>query len=105
AEYAVVLDLTVSGQLAANAPSLVRSNPGDTNWTTFFQPTATGDRPQGVRTVRVRLGVRSREADRPANITGGNAVYRFKLGANEGWARVRNFQADIALMNQMGVQW
>jgi hypothetical protein len=58
-----------------------------------------------VRSVRVRLGVRSREADRPANISGGNAVYRFKVGPNDGWARVRNFQADIALPNQLGVQW
>jgi hypothetical protein len=105
AEYAVVLDLTVSGQLVANVPGLVRSNPGDGNFTTFFQASAVGDRPQGVRTVRVRLGVRSREADRPANITGGNGVYRFKVGTNDGWARVRNFQADVSLPNQMGAQW
>ncbi len=105
AEYAVVLDLTVSGQLVASVPGLVRSNPGDGNFTTFFQPSASGDRPQGVRSVRVRLGVRSREADRPANITGGTGVYRFKVGTNDGWARVRNFQADVSLPNQMGVQW
>jgi hypothetical protein len=105
AEYAVVLDLTVSGQLAPNVPSLIRSNPGDSNFTTFFPLSDLDGRPQGVRTVRVRFGVRSREADRPANISGGNAVYRFRVDTNEGWARVRNFQADIALMNQMGVQW
>jgi hypothetical protein len=105
AEYAVDLDLSVSGQLVANTSGLVRSVPGDTNFTTFFAAAATGDRPQGVRTVRVRLGVRSREADRPANITGGTGVYRFKVGANDRWARVRNFQADVALPNQMGVQW
>jgi Tfp pilus assembly protein PilW len=105
AEYAVVLDLGVAGQLAPNVPTVVRSTPGDTNWNTFFQPAATGDRPQGVRSVRVRLGVRSREADRPANIAGGNAVYRFKLGANDAWARVRTFQADVALNNQAGIQW
>jgi hypothetical protein len=79
--------------------------PGDGNFATFFSPTATGDRPQGVRTVRVRLGVRSREADRPANITGGTGVYRFKVGANDGWARVRTFQAEVSLPNQMGVRW
>lgn len=105
AEYAVVLDLTVSGQLVAGTSGLVRSNPGDGNFTTFFAASGVGDRPQGVRSVRVRLGVRSREADRPANISGGNAVYRFKVGTNDGWARVRNFQADVALPNQLGVQW
>jgi type II secretory pathway pseudopilin PulG len=105
AEYAVVLDLTVSGQLTAGVPGLVRSNPGDGNFTTFFQASATGDRPQGVRTVRVRLGVRSREADRPANISAGNTAYRFRVGTNDGWARVRTFQADVSLPNQMGVQW
>jgi prepilin-type N-terminal cleavage/methylation domain-containing protein len=104
AEYAVDLDLSVSGQLTAGVPGLVRSVPGDTNFATFFG-TPTTDRPQGVRTVRVRLGVRSREADRPANITGGTGVYRFKVGTNDGWARVRNFQAEVSLPNQMGVQW
>jgi Tfp pilus assembly protein PilW len=104
AEYAVDFDLSVSGQLVAGVPGLVRSVPGDTNFATFFDNPAS-DRPQGVRTVRVRLGVRSREADRPANITGGTGVYRFKLGTNDGWARVRNFQADVSLPNQMGVQW
>jgi Tfp pilus assembly protein PilW len=105
AEYAVVLDLSVSGQLAAGTAGLQRSVPGDGNFGTFFATSASGDRPQGVRTVRVRLGVRSREADRPANIAGGNGVYRFKVGANDGWARVRNFQAEVSLPNQMGVGW
>jgi hypothetical protein len=107
AEYAVVLDLSVSGQLtdAPTAPAIVRSVPGDGNFGTFFSTAATGDRPQRVRTVRVRLGVRSREADRPANIAGGNGVYRFKVGDNDGWARVRSFQAEVSLPNQMGVVW
>jgi hypothetical protein len=105
AEYAVVLDLSVSGQLAAGTAGLERSVPGDGNFSVFFASSATGDRPQGVRTVRVRLGVRSREADRPANIAGGTGVYRFKVGTNDGWARVRNFQAEVSLPNQMGVGW
>lgn len=106
AEYAVDLDFSVSGQLAANTPGLVRAVPGvGSNFATFFATTAAGDRPQGVRTVRVRLGVRSREADRPANITGATGVYRFKVGPNDGWARVRTFQAEVSLPNQMGVQW
>lgn len=106
AEYAVVLDLSVSGQLLPGAtPTLARSVPGDGSFTSYFSPTSAGDRPQGVRTVRVRLGVRSREADRPANIAGGTGVYRFKVGATDGWARVRTFQAEVSLPNQMGVRW
>ena len=58
--------------------------------------------PQRVRTVRARLSVRSREADRETEIAGG--LYRFKL-ADKQYARVRTFQADIALPNQLGVTW
>jgi hypothetical protein len=105
AEYAVVFELSVSGQLAPGTAGLQRAVPGDGNFGLFFATSATGDRPQGVRTVRVRLGVRSREADRPANIAGGTGVYRFKVGPNDGWARVRNFQAEVSLPNQMGVSW
>jgi hypothetical protein len=49
--------------------------------------------------------VRSREADRPSNVTGGAGLFRFKLGANDGWARVRTFQATVSLPNQMGIPW
>jgi len=58
--------------------------------------------PQRVKSVRVRLSVRSREADREAAIPGG--FYRIGLGDEGGapFARVRTLQADIALRNQMG---
>jgi hypothetical protein len=52
--------------------------------------------------VRARLSVRSREADRDVALTGG--LYRFKL-PDGAWARVRTFQADIVLPNQMDVRW
>jgi len=107
AEYAVDLSFAVTGQLAGGLPvaPAVFSAPGDADFAAFFAPAATGDRPQGVRSVRVRLSVRSREADRSANISGAAGVYRFRLGANEGWARVRTFQADVSLPNQAGVLW
>jgi len=64
--------------------------------------------PQRVKSVRVRLSVRSREGDREADIAPGPGVaagfYRIGLGADgtAPFARVRTMQADIALRNQMG---
>jgi Tfp pilus assembly protein PilW len=102
AEYAVDLQFAVFGQLAANVPSLTFAAPGDGNFGTFFKANGIGDSPQRVRSVRVRLSVRSREADREGGISSG--FYRFQLGVAQ-WARVRTFQADVALPNQAGVQW
>jgi Tfp pilus assembly protein PilW len=68
--------------------------------------------PEKVRTLRVRLGVRSRESDRVGDIaadtTAGptQGLYRFNLGVGaEPLARVRTFQADVALKNQMDALW
>jgi hypothetical protein len=97
AEYAVGLEFAVMGQIAPGPPTLALSVPTDSTFATY-----TGARPQGIRSVRVRLSVRSREADRSAGITGG--LFRFKVGANE-WARVRSFQADVALPNQRTLRW
>jgi Tfp pilus assembly protein PilW len=102
AEYAVDLDFAVTGQLVANTPSVTTAAPGSAGFVTFFQAGALG-RPQGVRSVRVRLSVRSREGDREANIPGGG-LFRFQIGPAQ-WARVRTFQADVALPNQANVQW
>ncbi|MDF3067512.1 MAG: hypothetical protein K0R38_3113 [Polyangiaceae bacterium] len=66
---------------------------------------------QLLRGVRVRVGVRSREADREANIagTGGgaNGLYRIGLGASgtAPFARVRTLQSDIPLRNLEGNRW
>jgi hypothetical protein len=67
-----------------------------------------------VRTVRVRLSVRSEEPDRDGPVITAPAVpnvapglYRIGLGANGGapFARVRTIQADLSLHNQGGVGW
>jgi hypothetical protein len=103
AEYAVDLSFEVTGQLTAGLAALTTTNPSDpATFSRFFALNATGDRPQGVRSVRVRLSVRSREADRTANIPG--AFYRFQVGPTS-WARVRTFQADVALPNQASLTW
>ena len=102
AEYAVDLQFSVMGQLVKGVSSLAFASPPGSDWDTYFKSNGSDDRPQGVRSVRVRLSVRSREADRSVGIAGG--LYRFKVGAND-WARVRTFQADVALPNQRRVQW
>lgn len=98
AEYAVDLDFEV-GALVGTAINQL----GPAGWGSIFA--ADEDlvgAPQRVRTVRARLSVRSREADRESAISGG--LFRFRLGENQ-YARVRTFQADIALPNQLGVTW
>jgi hypothetical protein len=82
---------TVTGQAAAMPPS---------------SPPA----PQLVRAVRIRLGVRSRDADRSTNLDGGvgmpmaPGLYRIGTDPAGGgpFARVRTMQADVALRNQQG---
>jgi hypothetical protein len=102
AEYAVDLQFSVFGQPIAGVPAVVYSAPGGPTFDTFFNATGIGDNPQRVRSVRTRFSVRSREADRTAGIPGG--FYRFQIAASQ-WARVRTFQADVALPNQASVQW
>lgn len=107
AEYAVDLGFSVLGQLspaagALTAPPITLALPNTGNFTQFFAANSKGDYPELVRSVHVRLSVRSREADRTTGIPGG--FYRFQVDATS-WARVRTFQADVALPNQAGVQW
>ncbi len=102
AEYAVDLDFSVMGQLAPGAPTLALANPGSAAFTQYFPASGVGGRMQGIRSVRVRLSVRSREADRGARIPGG--LFRFQLSSTD-WARVRTFQADVQLPNQRSVRW
>ena len=71
-----------------------------------------GNRPDRIRSVRVRLGVRSREGDRDDTIADatGNGLFRFNLGVGgpgtvDAYARVRTFQADVALHNQADILW
>lgn len=70
-----------------------------------------GSNPQRIRTVRARLSVRSREADRDEPITGfGGNLYRVGLGTagatgRAPFARVRTFQSDVMLNNHTSITW
>jgi hypothetical protein len=106
AEYAVDLGFSVTAQHpTTNVLQDIQPSAGTFVDIFAAAPAAVGA-PQRVRAVRARLSVRSREADRDTSIPGG--LYRFRLpdGVPGGtWARVRTFQADIALPNQLDVRW
>ncbi len=120
AEYAVDLKFgltVVTGQILNQTdPTLTTLLPGDTSNILKYAGDSVGITsplygPERIRAVRVRLSVRSRQADRSANVTAGSSVapglYRIGLGANAAapFARVRTMQADVSLPNQMGALW
>jgi len=102
AEYAVDLkfEVTYTSPVGPNPTQLISTSPatGDTPYT--IAGLGTGD-PQRVRSVRARLSVRSREADRAQTIPGGG-LYRLGITPANGvktFARVRTLQSDIAIPN------
>ena len=116
AEYAVDLDLQLTAVTAISANGVDPTNVqiiAATNalFPTFAGPVfGTGNTPERIRSVRVRLGVRSREGDRTLGIgtpSQAQGLFRFNLstGDDEPFARVRTFQADVALHNQTDVLW
>ncbi len=115
AEYAVDFNLQLTVATLANpndpTPTLSIVTAGTSLFTTYTGDTFSNPNisPQRIRSIRVRLGVRSREGDRPTtlpNPTGGG-LFRFDLGTGNGdaFARVRTFQADVFLHNQADILW
>jgi len=113
AEYAVDLDLQVTAVvdgIALRDPTLRVLPTSDPQFGTFTGPVYnTPNTPELLRSVRVRLGVRSREADRTATVASPaeRGLFRFNIGSgtSETFARVRTFQADVALHNQADILW
>lgn len=102
-EYAVDLQVSAWGAQGASNPAL----------TPVAAATITQSYglTQLLRGVHLRLGVRSREADRAGNIAGAgggaNNLHRIGLGASgtAPFARVRTLQTDVALRNLEGSRW
>jgi Tfp pilus assembly protein PilW len=119
AEYAVDFGLQLTAVTAITGccdPQLGTILPGAGNFNTFAGSSyLSASTPELIRSVRVRLGVRSREGDRANDIaSGGGAnaggLFRFNLGTGgagttDAYARVRTFQADVALRNQSDILW
>lgn len=78
------------------------------DWAGPLSGISAGRGPQLVRSVHTWLSVRSRAADRDADIpTDDGPRYRMGLGASGGapFARMRTVQARVAVHNQMGATW
>jgi Tfp pilus assembly protein PilW len=113
AEYAVDLNLQVTAVTSTTGccdPNLGMLSPGQPLFSTFTGPVFnTLNTPELIRSVRVRLGVRSREADRTATVANpaNQGLFRFNIGSGtaETFARVRTFQADVALHKQADILW
>jgi hypothetical protein len=106
AEYAVDLKfeglVTPGTSTTQTALSMTTPNPGDIY--AIANIAATGQ-PQRIRSLRARLSVRSREADRNSNVPSSmTGLYRIKVGTEtNAFARVRTVQSDIAIPNHFGV--
>jgi hypothetical protein len=119
AEYAVDLKFgltVVSGfKTTANVdPATVQFPIGDPkNYEYPYEPSSSSPvndkAPHRVRSVRARLAVRSREADRSANVPAPasappGAIFRYAV-ADAGYARARTLVADITLPNLWSIAW
>jgi hypothetical protein len=118
AEYAVDFNLQIT---AVNGGGPTGVDPGLATYTetvgdfarytgaTFNSATT----PEWIRSVRVRLGVRSRQGDNGGVIIPtppSSGLFRFNFGSGGAGgestlARMRTFQADVALHNQADVLW
>jgi type II secretory pathway pseudopilin PulG len=106
-EYAVDLKFEVTyGNPWPNPIQLLTTSPTTTNTVYTIAGTDTASRPERVRSVRVRLSVRSRDADRAGPIPG-TGLYRLGITTNgvTTYARVRTLQADVAVPNHYGVNY
>ncbi len=68
----------------------------------------TGPGPERLRAVRMRLVVRSREADRQANIPVDGGIFRYALPGEAGapsFSRTRTLAADAQFANLAGISW
>jgi hypothetical protein len=120
AEYAVDLKfgLTVVSGFKSSAyldPNITQFPVGDSkNYEYTYEPNSSSPvndkAPHRVRAVRARLAVRSREADRNAAVAAPStappgAMFRYAIGADAGYARVRTLVADINLPNLASIAW
>ncbi len=90
-------------------PELVTLAVGDATIPDVARDVSTGAAtrgPQHIRSIRVRLSTRSRQADRNVGlgVAEGNVLYRYEVAENM-FARVRTVTADIQLPNLAEVAW
>ena len=105
AEYAIDLKFEglVTPALGPNQTALAVTTPTAGDIYTITSGAVGAGQPQRVRSLRARLSVRSREADRTSNVPAAMSAkgrYRIAVGADQlTFARVRTVQTDIAIPN------
>jgi hypothetical protein len=111
AEFAV--DLQIGVRTSAGGPGLTYFPPGSvedlTEPAATDQPGNAATGPTAIRTVELRLVVRSREPDRAGDTDPDDPLraggFMFRAPVNGQFARARTLLADVALMNQRGDAW
>ncbi|GAC1586091.1 MAG: hypothetical protein NVS3B20_15380 [Polyangiales bacterium] len=109
AEYVVDLAFafSVDTDTTGTAPNIVSFPFGDANNTAYgADVTVTNTaRPQRIRSVRYRVGTRSKDADRETpGADAGPGLLRYYIGPTQ-YSRVRTIYGEISLINQQGVSW
>ncbi len=106
--------LTVATSITGGSDPVIEAVPDadvTANWAGDVVGLPANMGPERIKSVRVRLSVRSREGDRGEDIQPNGLIapglYRIGLGASATapFARVRNLEGDVALNNQMGIFW
>jgi hypothetical protein len=108
AEFAVDLRFGLTVAPSAREALLYVAGDDVVDWAGPLENISTGRGPQLVRAVHTWLSVRSRSADREADIpTDEGPLYRVGVGSSGAapFARLRTVQARVALHNQMGATW
>jgi prepilin-type N-terminal cleavage/methylation domain-containing protein len=108
AEYAVDLRFQLTVAPSQRSALLFVDSSDVADWAGPLEGISAGRGPQLVRTVHAWLSVRSRDADREADIPVEQGPrFRMGLGPSGGapFARLRTVQAHIAMHNQMGATW
>ncbi|HET9954706.1 MAG TPA: prepilin-type N-terminal cleavage/methylation domain-containing protein [Polyangiaceae bacterium] len=108
AEYAV--DFQLEAGVAIDPPpnpSLQHFTDTQNQFAQYVGKPTAGASPERLRSVRVRLSLRSREADRAMPLVAAGGLYRVGLGSDgkAPYARVRSLQADVMLNNNAHVSW
>jgi hypothetical protein len=108
AQYAVDLKFGLLVEETSSGVKGLRTLPfGHTDIVDDFAGLPPAASAQRIRGVRVRFGVRTRDADRDTNIDSDAGLYRVGLGGSGTgpFARVRTLQADVMLNNVTSLSW
>ena len=127
--FGITVDTNTASIVPGTAPTpiITTYGLGDPNvykWGRSATLARTSSGPERIKSIRVRFSTRSREADRASDVAAPfdqpdvkqawnglpGGMYRYDLsttykGARQAWARVKTLQAEVALLNQLGVNY